>query len=78
MVGRMKYNAIVKPGSFKDEVVITENNSIIIKTRKRAHDGEANVAVIELLAKHFHVPKTSITILHGATSRKKLILLPSP
>lgn len=38
-----------------------------------AEDGKANQAVIALLAKALHVPKSSLTITHGLTSRDKLI-----
>ncbi|MFA4996192.1 MAG: DUF167 domain-containing protein [Patescibacteria group bacterium] len=36
-------------------------------------DGEANKCVIELLSKHFSVPKSSIFIVRGLTSRNKII-----
>ena len=68
----MIYHVTVKPGSFKDEI-IANNNELIIKTRKKAHDGEANKAVIELLAKYFGVGKTRIQITKGATSKHKTV-----
>jgi len=36
-------------------------------------DGNANLELIRLLAKHFHVPQNRIIIKQGATSKKKLI-----
>jgi len=39
-------------------------------------DGEANAAVIKLLAKELGVPKGSIEIVSGETSRHKRIALP--
>jgi len=36
-----------------------------------AEDGKANVAVIEALAKHFDVPKSSVKIVRGLASRLK-------
>ena len=39
-------------------------------------DGEANAAVIKLLAKELGVPKTSVEIVSGETSRHKRISLP--
>ena len=39
-------------------------------------DGEANLAVIKLLAKELGVPKSSIRIIGGETSRHKRIALP--
>ena len=41
--------------------------------RERAHDGEANVGLIKLLADEFKVPKTMITIKSGHTGRKKIV-----
>jgi hypothetical protein len=38
-----------------------------------AHDGEANASLIKLLAKHFKIPKTTITITRGAHSRHKIV-----
>jgi len=48
---------------------------LTVYLRAKPHDGEANIALIKALAKHFKVPKTSITILRGAHSRQKLIEL---
>ncbi|HEY0833961.1 MAG TPA: DUF167 family protein [Azospirillum sp.] len=36
-------------------------------------DGKANEAVIKLLAKLWHVPKTGITVVAGATDRNKIL-----
>jgi len=36
-------------------------------------EGEANRAVVALLAKHFGVPKSSVIIVKGLTSRNKII-----
>ena len=68
----MKYEVKVIPGAKKEEVAI-EGDKITIRTPKHAHDGEANEAVIKLLAKHFHTAKSNVTILRGRTSRTKLV-----
>ena len=68
----MIYHILVKPGSAKDEV-FEQNGELIVRTRKKAHDGEANAAVIELLSEHFDVAKTRILIKSGASSRYKTI-----
>lgn len=68
----MQYEVTIKPGSKQSEVRIDGNN-IVIRTTKRAHDGEANAAVIELLAKHFKVSKGSIRIVRGEKSHKKVV-----
>ena len=68
----MRYNVIVKPGSAKEEVAVS-GGEILVRTRKRAHDGEANVAVIEMIAKHFKIGKTQVEIIRGAKSKQKVI-----
>jgi len=64
----------VKPGSKKgDKLEKLEDESFVAYLRARAHDGEANAALLELLADEFNVSKTSIKIKSGATSRVKHI-----
>ncbi|MBQ3352319.1 DUF167 domain-containing protein [Candidatus Saccharibacteria bacterium] len=68
----MIYHVFVKPGSSKDEIAKTEDG-LIIRTHKKAHDGEANTAVIELLSDYLDIPKTRISIKSGTTSRYKTV-----
>ncbi len=68
----MIYHVLVKPGSSKEEVVKTDDE-LIVRTRKKAHDGEANTAVVKLLSEYFDVPKTRIVIKSGAKSKHKTI-----
>lgn len=66
----------VKPGSKKgDKLEKLEDGSFAAFLRARAHDGEANTALINLLADEFNVSKTSIKIKSGLTSRLKRIEL---
>lgn len=44
-------------------------------SRRRARAGKANLAVTELLARYFAIPKSRITIIRGHTSRRKIIEL---
>ena len=69
----MRYCVTVKPGSSQEKIVATGENDLIVYLRAKAHDGEANDALVKLLSKHFRVPKTTIKILRGARSRNKLI-----
>jgi uncharacterized protein YggU (UPF0235/DUF167 family) len=68
----------VTPRGGRDEIDGLEtlaNGRTVIKVRVRAiaDGGEANRAVMELLAKALDVPKARIRILTGATSRLKQI-----
>ena len=69
----MKYKVMVKPGSSQEKIVKTAEGEYVVYLRAKAHDGEANDALIKLLSKHFNVPKTTITIARGQKSRMKTI-----
>ena len=72
----MIITAKVKPGSKAgDKIELQPDGTYIIYLRARAHDGEANTALIKLLADHFDVPKTTIKIKSGHASRFKTIEL---
>jgi uncharacterized protein YggU (UPF0235/DUF167 family) len=64
----------VKPGSKKGPLVETvEDDSLTVYLQQRAVDGAANEGLVEILAKHFGVSKSRITIEAGFTSRIKRI-----
>ncbi len=68
-----KLSLIIKPGSSQEKIVENDDGSLVVYLRAKPHDGEANTALIKLLSKHFHIGKTSITIISGAKSRNKII-----
>lgn len=72
----MIYMVKVKPGSKQNSVEVSDDE-IILRTTARAHDGEANEAVIKMLSKHFKVAKGQIKILRGEKSKTKTISLES-
>jgi uncharacterized protein YggU (UPF0235/DUF167 family) len=41
----------------------------------RAHDGKANQAVIQALAKHFNIPPSYLRIKRGILCREKVVLM---
>jgi uncharacterized protein (TIGR00251 family) len=70
----LRINLIIKPNSTKGPLVERQaDGSLVVYIREIAADGKANEALVKLLAKHFGVPKTHITIIRGYTSRHKLI-----
>ena len=68
----MKYSIMVKPGSSQEKVEARENE-LLVFTHARAHDGEANKRVVEILADYFDVSKSQIEIASGQKSKKKTI-----
>ena len=69
----MRYEVFVKPGSKKGPLVEESTDGLTIYIPEKAHDGEANTALIKLLAKHFKVSKSQVEIIRGAHSRHKLV-----
>jgi uncharacterized protein YggU (UPF0235/DUF167 family) len=65
----------VKPGSFKDEISIDENNQWIIKIREKPIDGAANEYLIKFLSKELKIRKSAVVIKKGLTSQFKTIEL---
>lgn len=66
-------NIKISPNSKKNEI-IKEKELVKIKITAQPIDGKANKALIEFLSKNFKIPKTSIKILKGETSKEKTIL----
>jgi len=72
---KMRIKVKVKPGSRKNEIKEIEPNYFEIKVTAPAEKGKANEKVIELLSKHFKVPKSRIEIISGAAYKEKIIFV---
>ena len=59
--------------SGRNEVVEISKNQFEIRTTAVPTKGEANKAVIKMLAKYFKTAKSNITIVGGKTVREKII-----
>ncbi|MBQ3432862.1 DUF167 domain-containing protein [Candidatus Saccharibacteria bacterium] len=68
-----KYYITVKPGTSQEKIIATAPGELTVYLRAKPHDGEANEALIKLLSKRFDVPKTTIKITRGMSSRNKTI-----
>ncbi len=70
----MQISVRVKPGvRGATRLEKQEDGSYVAFLHARAHDGEANKALVELVSDSFGVPKTTITIVSGAKSRSKTL-----
>lgn len=71
----MLYSVTVKPGSKKGPLVVesADAKELTVYLREKPVDGAANAALVKLLADHFGVAKTCITIKTGLGSRRKII-----
>jgi uncharacterized protein YggU (UPF0235/DUF167 family) len=74
----MDYALWVKPGSKKGPLVERDQKGgLVVYVRERAVDGKANEAVVALLAEHFDLPKSHVSILHGQAARSKVVRIDS-
>lgn len=62
----------ISPNASKNEIIKTED-CVKIKVTAQPVENKANKALIEFLSKEFRVPKTSIEIVKGSTSKDKTI-----
>ena len=70
----MRSSVRVKPGTKgATRLEKQEDGSYVAFLHARAHDGEANAALLELISDEFHVAKTQIIIVSGAKSRQKVL-----
>ncbi|MBE0430872.1 MAG: DUF167 domain-containing protein [Dehalococcoidia bacterium] len=68
----MKVRIRVRPNSRTEEVT-REGDGFMVNVKEPPHEGRANRAVIKLLAGHFGVPQSRVTILSGLRSRDKVV-----
>jgi uncharacterized protein (TIGR00251 family) len=68
----MKIQVRVKPNS-KTEEVTKDGEIYMVRVKEPPKEGKANRAVIKLLAEHFNVPRSAITISGGLSSRTKVV-----
>lgn len=64
----------IVPNSSKNQFILSEE-MIKLKITAQPIENKANKAVVEYLSKLFKVPKTSIEIVKGDTSKDKTLLL---
>ena len=78
MIKQVSDGLIIKvkivPNSSKNDIVL-EEEFIKVKVTAQPIENKANKALIEFISKVFKIPKTSIEILKGETSKEKTLLL---
>lgn len=63
----------VQPRASKDEVVGWAGATLRVRVRAAPVDGEANDALLALLARTFRVPRSAVTLMRGSHARDKLV-----
>ncbi len=69
----VKVTPNAKENSIKEKVDLFGNTIYNIRTTAKPEGGEANEAIIEIIAKHFKVAKRDANIVKGLGSRVKVV-----
>ena len=65
----------VQPNARSNEVLGFQEGVLRLRVSAPPREGRANRALIELLSEALKVPKSSVRILRGHTSREKLVAI---
>lgn len=68
----MRINVRVIPRAKLNRVEVQPDGTVRVHTTTAPTDGKATADVIKMLAEHYDVPKTSVKLIRGATSRDKV------
>lgn len=63
----------IQPRASRTEVIGAHGDALKIRLAAPPVDGEANEELVRFLAKALGVPKRAVTIVRGATGRKKMV-----
>jgi uncharacterized protein (TIGR00251 family) len=63
----------LQPRARRDEVVGMRGEAVVIRVNAPPVDGKANAALTAFVAKRAGVPKSSVSVVKGHTSRDKVV-----
>jgi len=63
----------VKPRSSREGLERASSGELYLRIHAAPTEGQANEACVQFLARHLRLPQTSVSILAGRRSRRKLI-----
>jgi uncharacterized protein YggU (UPF0235/DUF167 family) len=73
----MRVTIRVHPGSHNPGVGGAHDGALVVRVRERAVDGRATEAALTAVAEALSVPRRTITLVTGATSRTKTLDIPA-
>ncbi len=72
----MQYVHVKVTAGARKEVVEKKNEDhFLISVKEKAERNMANIRVLELIAKHFQVPKNKVRIVNGHMNHSKLVIV---
>lgn len=74
----MRVTVRVKPGASRGKVGGAYGDALIVAVNAPPVDGRANAAVCEAVAEAFGLRRAQVTLVHGTTSRTKVLDVDAP
>jgi uncharacterized protein (TIGR00251 family) len=71
--GRITLTLHIQPGAKKTEFAGRHGDALKIRLAAPPVDGKANEALVKFIATTLHLPKSSVTLISGQTSRRKVL-----
>jgi hypothetical protein len=69
----VRFDVLVQPRAARAKIGALHDGRLKIAVTAPPVDGEANAAVIELVAKALEVPRHAVTVVMGTSSRRKTL-----
>jgi uncharacterized protein YggU (UPF0235/DUF167 family) len=66
----------VHPGARREHVELRADGGLAVWVRARAREGQANAALVALLAERLGLRRAQVAVLRGERARQKLVELP--
>ncbi|HZA17436.1 MAG TPA: DUF167 family protein [Pseudonocardiaceae bacterium] len=66
----------VRPGSSRTVVGGSHDGALVVRVGTQAVEGQATAAALQALAKTLGVPRRTVVLVSGATSRTKVVDVP--
>lgn len=73
--GGVRLAVQIQPNAKKTEVVGVLDEALKIKLAAQPIEGKANEALVKWLAGALEVPRSAVTLTHGQTNKKKLLVV---
>jgi uncharacterized protein len=71
--GAVTFDVLVQPRASRPKIGPVHDGRLKVAVTSPPVDGEANAAVIELIAKTLGVARSAVAVIAGATSRRKTL-----
>ncbi len=71
--GAVTFDVLVQPRASREKLGPLHDGRLKVSVTSPPVDGEANAAVIALLAKTLGVPKSAVEVIAGTSSRRKTV-----